>query len=70
MNEGFVEGTKNFRVSLSNPTGGAVLGVRTNVLVSITDNDAPLTVEFVWDYKPVPVGDRDLSRLQECIPHR
>ena len=26
--------------------------------------------ECVWDYKPVPKGDRDLRRLQECIPHR
>jgi prepilin-type processing-associated H-X9-DG protein len=23
----------------------------------------------VWDYKPVPKGDRDLRRLQECILH-
>ena len=22
-----------------------------------------------WAVKPVPSGDRDLSRLQECIPH-
>ncbi|MBI3414274.1 MAG: hypothetical protein HY043_02965 [Verrucomicrobia bacterium] len=46
LNDGLVGGAKNFRVSLSNPTGGAVLGTRTNVLVSITDNDTPLTVEF------------------------
>ena len=26
--------------------------------------------ECVWDYKPVPKGDRDLRRLQECIPHK
>ena len=41
LNNGFVEGTKNFRVILSNPTN-AVLGTRTNVTVSITDNDAGL----------------------------
>ena len=46
LNEGFVEGTKNFRVILSNPNGGAVLGTRTNLLVAITDNDSPLQVEF------------------------
>ena len=46
LNDGLVEGTKNFRVILSNPKGGAVLGTRTNVLVSITDNDTPLKVEF------------------------
>ncbi|MBI4560081.1 MAG: hypothetical protein HY706_21010 [Candidatus Hydrogenedentes bacterium] len=46
LNNGLVEGTKNFRVILSNPDGGAVLGTRTNVLVSITDNDSLLKVEF------------------------
>jgi hypothetical protein len=46
LNNGLVEGTKYFRVNLSNPNGGAVLGTRTNVLVSITDNDLPLKVEF------------------------
>ena len=39
LNNGLVDGTKNFRVILSNPNGGAVLGTRTNVLVLITDND-------------------------------
>ena len=24
----------------------------------------------LWGYKDVPPGDRDLSRLQECIPHK
>ena len=46
LNNGLVDGTKNFRVILSNPNGGAVLGTRTNVLVSITDNDSLLKVEF------------------------
>jgi poly(3-hydroxybutyrate) depolymerase len=39
LNNGFVEGTKTFKVILSNPTN-AVLGTRTNATVSITDNDA------------------------------
>ena len=38
VNNGFVEGIRNFRVILSNPTN-AILGTRTNVTVSITDND-------------------------------
>lgn len=38
LNNGFVDGTKNFKVILSNATN-AVLGTRTNVTVSITDND-------------------------------
>ena len=46
LNNGLIEGTKNFRVILSNPTGGAVLGTRTNVLVSITDNDVGLQFQF------------------------
>ena len=50
LNEGFVEGTKGFRVALSNPEGGAVLGVRTNasVLSRIT------TWEFNADSAPPP----------------
>lgn len=40
LNEGFVEGTQTFRVLLSNPTGGAVLGSPTSATVLITDNDA------------------------------
>jgi len=39
LNNGLVDGAKTFRVILSNPTGGAILGTRTNALVSITDND-------------------------------
>src|SRR5207249_6008737 len=46
LNEGFVEGTKSFRVILSNPTGGALLGARTNVPVSITDNDVGIQFQF------------------------
>src|ERR1035437_5031244 len=46
LNEGFVEGTKNFQVILSNPTRGAVLGTRTIVLVYITDNDTGLRLEY------------------------
>jgi prepilin-type processing-associated H-X9-DG protein len=25
--------------------------------------------ECFWGWKDVPLGDRDLTRLQECIPH-
>jgi hypothetical protein len=55
LDEGFVESTKSFRVLLSNPTGGALLGTRTNVPVNITaapisagrsskDSSAPITI--------------------------
>ena len=49
LNEGFVEGSKIFRVALSNPTGGAVLGSRTNAIVTITDND--VGIEFQFSYR-------------------
>ena len=45
LNEGFVEGTKTFRVTLSNPTN-AVLGTRPIALVYITDNDKGLQLEL------------------------
>jgi poly(3-hydroxybutyrate) depolymerase len=44
LNNGFVEGNRNFKVILSNPTN-AVLGTPTTNTVSITDNDAG--VQFV-----------------------
>jgi dienelactone hydrolase len=46
LDEGFVEGMKVFQVTLSNPTGGAVLGARSTAAVRITDNDKGLQVEF------------------------
>ncbi len=48
LDDGLVQGNKNFRVILSNPTGGAVLGtgLRTNTTVSITDNDVGVQFQF------------------------
>ncbi|MBI2929910.1 MAG: hypothetical protein HYY24_29985 [Verrucomicrobia bacterium] len=43
INDAFAGGTTSFRVALSNPTGGAVLGARTNATVSITDPDRGIT---------------------------
>ncbi len=45
LNNGFVEGTKTFKVILSNPTN-AVLGPRTTAAVSITDNDVGINFQF------------------------
>jgi len=39
LNEGYVEGTKSFRVLLSNPTGAAVLGSPASTTIFISDND-------------------------------
>ncbi|PYJ83093.1 MAG: hypothetical protein DME22_16630 [Verrucomicrobia bacterium] len=46
LDEGFVEGSKTFRVILSNPTVGAVLGARTNATVRITDNDVGIQFQL------------------------
>ncbi len=45
-NDGLVEVGETFQVMLSSPTGGAVLGNRTNATVVITDNDKGLAFEF------------------------
>ncbi len=39
LNDGIKEGLENFRLTLSNPTGGAVLGAPTTTTVNIRDND-------------------------------
>ncbi|NBV21048.1 MAG: hypothetical protein EBS05_03880 [Proteobacteria bacterium] len=39
VNDTIVEGTENFRVILSNPTGEATLGSQSNLTVSIIDDD-------------------------------
>ena len=45
LNEGLVEGTKTFTVTLSNPTN-AVLGTLTNATVSILDVDVGIQFQF------------------------
>ena len=45
LNEGLVEGTKTFAVTLSNPTN-AVLGTPTNATVSILDVDVGIQFQF------------------------
>ncbi len=53
LNDGINEPAKTFRVTLSNPTGGAVLGSRTTATVSIGDNDPGVGFELgrysVWE---------------------
>jgi polyhydroxybutyrate depolymerase len=46
LNDGIREAAKNFRLTLSNPTGGAVLGSRTIITVSIRDNDPGVGFEL------------------------
>jgi polyhydroxybutyrate depolymerase len=46
LNDGVKEASKTFRISLSNPTGGSLLGARTNTTASIQDNDPGLGFEL------------------------
>lgn len=52
FNDGVNQGGRGFRVSLINPSLGAVLGTRTNATVSIQDNDPGIgferTTQAVW----------------------
>ena len=45
LNNNVVDGAKNFHVILSNPTGGALLGTRTNATVMINDNDGDMLLD-------------------------
>ena len=47
LDEGFVEGARYFRVVLSNPTGGALLGARSSANVIISDNDVGIQFQFI-----------------------
>lgn len=53
LNNALVDGARNFRVMLSNPTNG-FLGTRTNATVFIKDND--VGVQFVWATNTVSEG--------------
>ena len=46
LNDGVKEATESFRLTLSNPTGGAVLGARTTTTTTIQDNDPGMGFEL------------------------
>ncbi len=46
LNDGTAEGSETFLVSLSNPTGGAILGSPSTAVATISDNDLAGTVQF------------------------
>jgi polyhydroxybutyrate depolymerase len=56
LNDGLKESAETFRIPLSNPTGGAVLGLTRTVTVTILDNDPGVGFErsttSVWENLP------------------
>ena len=50
LNDGIKEGLENFKLTLSNPTGGAVLGSPTTTTVYIRDNDPGVGFEATLLY--------------------
>lgn len=46
VNDALDEDNETFKVTLSNPTGGAILGFPPEVVVTITDNDNPPTLNL------------------------
>ena len=64
LNDGVQEAAKNFRVALSNPSGGATLGSRTNILVSIQDNDPGVGFELATDSVFEKAGQITLTVLR------
>jgi hypothetical protein len=63
QDDGAVEATETFNVTLSNPTGGATLGTNPAV-VSIRDNDGPGvgTIRFLRD--PMSIAEYQPSQIQ------
>ena len=53
LNDGVKEAAESFHLTLSNPTGGAVLGARTTTTTTIQDNDPGMSFELsnqaVWE---------------------
>jgi dienelactone hydrolase len=64
LNDGLVEGIETFQVALSNPTGGAVLGDRTNATVRITDNDKGLQLTAASYRVSEEVGSVEIGILR------
>jgi polyhydroxybutyrate depolymerase len=56
LNDGLVEPAETFQVMLSNPTGGAVLGIRSTATVRINDNDRGIQPELASYYVNEDVG--------------
>ena len=62
LNNGIVDGTQSFQVTLRNATEGLVLGANTNATVYITDND--VGVQFVFAHYSV---EEDAGAVVVCV---
>ena len=65
LNNGTNQGSRNFRVTLSNPTGGAGLSTPTTTTVTIQDNDPGVGFEFgTYTSARGPAGDFPVTVLR------
>jgi hypothetical protein len=86
VDDTYLEGTESFFISLSNPTGGAVIGTNQTATIQITDNgnDGPghpnpidNTTFFVRQHyidflgrEPDPLAAGWVSQINNCVPSR
>jgi hypothetical protein len=56
LNDGLVQGTRQCRITLSNPGAGAVLGARIISRILISDNDTGPYFDFAFHYTVEDVG--------------
>jgi uncharacterized delta-60 repeat protein len=83
VDDTYLEGAENFSISLSNPTGGAVLGTNKKAVIQIADNDTnPLssnpidsTAFFVRQHyidflgrEPDPASIGWNNQINNCVP--
>jgi len=47
IDDGFVEDDETVNLTLSNPTGGAMLGAQSNAVLTIRDNEIPIVVDTI-----------------------
>lgn len=82
VDDTYLEGPENFSISLSNPTGGAVIGTNQTALIQIADNDnagqsTPIdsTEFFVRQHyidflgrEPDPASIGWVNQINQCVP--
>src|SRR5262249_27212350 len=61
LDNGFVEGNKTVNVTLSSPSGGAVLGLQPNALLTIRDNEIPARLLDIHFQPDTPVSSLSVA---------